>query len=345
MSCKPLSIFKAFFKAICALSLFWSAAHAKTPTAQEYTKLSACEKQDILWKNITETKHAKLPAYSKLGILEVFGLARQALIKKLTEQSDFAPKGWMKYIHKRGAIAKVRFNSIGDHPYTGVFKGSECSLLRLSLTYKPVASKDLRVRDHSRPGPRYKEIETKGKPVAPGLAIKMLRDGVPSANVSALYTLQGQGQNYNFFSNPLSNIVPQGDSLGEKIVHRIFSTVSKYPEELKMQSMANMTSKGEKVKDSKYPKQIFFVPNKELKFDQDFHDVREDFARIEKGTLLYKVYALKDSDKYKSFSNYKISDIPKHLEDSVLIGEVVATSSFIASEFGDTGIFFKHDAE
>ncbi|HBC17586.1 MAG TPA: hypothetical protein DC022_02250, partial [Alcanivorax sp.] len=42
---------------------------------------------------------------------------------------------------------------------------------------------------------------------APGLALKLLVDGKRSENVSALYTLSGQGDNHNIFANELSNYV------------------------------------------------------------------------------------------------------------------------------------------
>ena len=314
-------------------------------TPEGYDKLSACEKQDVLWNKIKETEHKELPAYSKLGFFQILGLVAQPLIYKVEEYSDFSPKGWKKYIHKRGSVAKVKFNSIGDHPYTGVFKGAECALLRLSVTYEPVEEKDIKVRDHSKKGHRYKYIKGKGKPLAPGLALKFLRDEIPSANVSALYTLSGQGQDYNFFRHPLSNIVPRGSSIGEKIVHKIFSKVTRYPEELKMKNMARSTSKGEKESKPIEPRQIFFVPNSELNFSKDFHDVRNDFVTLKLNTVLYEVYALPTSDKYKNYSQYKIEDIPKYRKQAQLIGEITLASKFIASEFGDLRLFFKHDIQ
>ena len=70
----------------------------------------------------------------------------------------------------------VSIISKGNHNYSGVFQGAECAFLRLSLTFDP-----------------------KKKGVAPGLALKVLRDGLPSTNVSSLYSLDGQGKDYNFF--------------------------------------------------------------------------------------------------------------------------------------------------
>ena len=34
-------------------------------------------------------------------------------------------------------MAKVKFVPVSQHKYTGLFKGFDCALLRLSLTFKP----------------------------------------------------------------------------------------------------------------------------------------------------------------------------------------------------------------
>jgi hypothetical protein len=337
--------------ALCGLNLSYAGSsqgknpYSNTNAPENYDKLSACDKQDTLWQNIESSKHKVLPEYSKLGLFQVVGLATQPIYKKVSDQTDFAPKGWKKHIHKRGAVAKVKFTPIGSHPYTGVFKGAECALIRLSLTYKPVKSEKRKIRDHTRKGVHYRYINTKSKAVAPGLAFKVLRDNIPSANISALYTLSGQAEDYNFFAKPLSNIVPAGPSFGEKVIHKIFSKVAKYPEELKMKSMATYNHKGEKETNPVEPRQIFFVANSELSFSSDFHDIRNDFLGIKTNTVLYKVYALPTSDKYKSYSKYRIQDIPSYVKESQLIGEITTTSNFVASEFGDTELFFKHDVE
>ena len=293
---------------------------------KNYLPLTSCEKQSVLWDRVVSSEYKDLPSYEKLGLAQVLKMAVQPIRKKMNKESDFAPIGWKKYLHKRAVVAKVKFTSLEDHPYTGFFKGTDCALLRLSVTY--------------RPDPNDNE------PVAPGLALKAFRDGAPSANISALYTLMGQGQNYNFFEKPLSNIVPRGHSAGEKVIHWIFRKVTKYPEELNMQHMSKVREAGKVIESPYAPTQIFFVPNKQkLSFSQDYHDIRDDLLKIKKETVLYKVYAIAESDKYNNFYNYNIEDISKNLKDAQPIGEISTTSRFIASEFGDTGIFFKHEAQ
>ena len=70
-----------------------------------------------------------------------------------------------------GTVAKVKFQSSGSHPYTGIFKGANHGLVRLSFA---------------------KEPDTEGIITAPGMGLKFLRDGQDSANLVAMYSVDGQ---------------------------------------------------------------------------------------------------------------------------------------------------------
>lgn len=287
-----------------------------------YEKLGACAKQDFLWKEIEKSKHEKLPKFEKMNVLKLVGMGFQSMTKKVSHAYDVAPNDWKKYLHRRGAVAKVKIVGNPDSQFTGTFMGAECGLLRLSLTYKPAGKRG----------------------VAPGLALKVLRDKVPSANISALYTLKGQGKNYNFFKNSLSNIVPIGNDIGLKLVHSIFKRVTDYPEQVGAEDMAAYDAKGIKGSVVRAPKQIFFVPTDTIskKFSDKKHDVREDFLSIDSGTVLYKIYSVDSMHKDFNYHDYSIGKMEEFLKDSTEIGEVIMTSPFVASEFGDTKIFFKH---
>jgi hypothetical protein len=286
---------------------------------QNYDALKACEKQDLLWGKASSTVYKDLPVYKKFGVFQLLGMSLQELQVKGNRFSDFAPDGWKKYLHRRGALAKVKIVS-KDHRYTGIFQGADCALLRLSLTYKVGG----------------------GKPVAPGLALKVLRDGVPSANISALVSLDGQGSEFNFFHNPMSNIVPMSSGFGQKLVHKLFKKVSRYPEELVSLDMAQINARGEKVKGAVAPRQIFFVPGSAVKFQSEEHDVREDFITIPEGTVVYQIYALSEKHKDFDYGEYSDEKAREFLKDSTHIGDIVSTSEFVSSQFGDDGIFFRH---
>ncbi len=286
---------------------------------QNYDSLKGCEKQEVLWEKALTSIYKDLPGYRKFGAFQLLGMSFQELQKKGNHHSDFAPDGWKKYLHRRGALAKVKIVA-KDSKYTGVFKGAECALLRISLTYKAAG----------------------GKPVAPGLALKVFRDGTFSANVSALVSLNGQEQDFNIFKNPMSNIVPVGSGLGQKLVHKLFHKVSQYPEELVAQNMAEIDAHGSKIKDVISPKQLFFVPGSTMRFSSDSHDVREDLVTIPEGTVVYQLRALSEKHKDFNYEEYSPETVDSFVKDSVHIADIVTTSEFVTSQFGDDGIFFRH---
>lgn len=295
---------------------------SRTPASipNNYESMKACEKQEILWGKVRETIYQEMPEYREFGLFQLMAMSKQEVAVKGKNYSDYAPEGWKKYLHGRASIAKVKIVPVAGSKYTGVFQGSDCSLLRLSLTYKAGGS----------------------RPVAPGLALKVLRDGDFSTNISALVSLDGQGEEYNFFKFPMSNIVPIGAAFGQKMVHKIFLSASKYPEELGVHELGEFDAHGVKVTEAVFPRQLFFVPGPGLKFPSEAHDVRKDFAAIPSGTLVYQIHAV--PEKYKSFNyaDYKPETVQQFLKESEHIADIVTTSEFVASSFGDDGIFFRH---
>ena len=51
---------------------------------------------------------------------------------------DDFPDGRKKDIHSVGTVSKVRWVSQGSHPFTGIFKGGDYGILRLSTAAPPV---------------------------------------------------------------------------------------------------------------------------------------------------------------------------------------------------------------
>ena len=93
--------------------------------------------------------------------------------------ADEMPPERLKIFHSQGTVTRVRYESVGDHPYTGVFKGARHGIMRISET--------------SRTNPDV--VRT-----SPGFGLKWLRDGFPSANGVAMFSFSGQ-PSYNFFAN------------------------------------------------------------------------------------------------------------------------------------------------
>lgn len=304
-----------------AVDLFVEPPGSRAPASipDNYETLKACEKQAILWEKIQASAYKELPDFRNFGPMQLVAMSKQEVGLKGKNHSDFAPEGWRKYLHGRASIAKIKVVPTGSR-YTGIFQGADCGLLRLSITFKPSAD----------------------RVVAPGLALKVLRDGVYSANISALVSLGGQDKDYNLFKYPMSNIVPIGKDWKQKLVHKIFLKASKYPEELRASDMAEIDGLGINAKDVVAPRQLFFVPNPILKFSSTEHDVRADFATIPSGTLVYQIHAVSDKHKNFDYANYAPENVTSFLAESEHIADIVTTSDFMASAFGDDGIFFRH---
>lgn len=317
-----LAVFLLLAVGSVALMLDSETENPRLPASipSNYEALKACEKQEVLWDKVQASIHKELPDYKKMGLPQLIGMGMQEIQIKGSLHSDFSPEGWKKYLHRRGAVAKVKIVSV-NNKYSGIFQGADCAILRLSLTYKTAGS----------------------KPVAPGLALKVLRDGTHSANISALVSLEGQDKNFNFFKNPMSNIVPYSSKIGQKLVHGIFGKVSHYPEELMLNDMAEIGSQGEKVANAVSPRQLFFVPGKSVsEFSSDEHDVRDDFLKIPEGTVVYHLYALPEKYAKFDYSNYTPELAASYVKEAEHVADIISTSEFAASEFGDDGIFFRH---
>lgn len=80
------------------------------------------------------------------------------------------PEGRKKVTHPVGLMAKMEFVAHPDTPYTGSFKGTQHVIMRISDTTMsdPLVGK-----------------------TAPGHGIKLLRDGMASANWFAMFNLDG----------------------------------------------------------------------------------------------------------------------------------------------------------
>lgn len=285
----------------------------------DYESWNASAKADHLWVNGAKRTQYKttMPA---LAETDTGGLISSILWKKVQNRTDVAPAGYVKPIHRHAAMAKVKFVPVAANGYTGLFQGSDYGLLRLSVTENPAASNKFQ----------------------PGLAWKALVNGKPSENVSALYTLAGQGTNYNFFANELSNYVStDANELGSTI---LFSAVSTKPTLVIMNDMSEVTQAGATVATPKAPTQIYFVPRPEVKtkFVSTPHDFRHDLATLGAGSKLYDVYATSMEIKTSIFPSTNTQYAKDRRASARKIGELELTSPLIVSAFGDNGVFFKH---
>ena len=241
--------------------------------------------------------------------------------------SDEYPSEHIKVIHTYGSVAKVQFVAEGDTPYTGLFKGG-IGVIRMSLVKSP-------------------EAPCKGVPFtegcfAPGIAIKLLRDGTYSSNFIAMTSLgDGQGQDYNFFKNPMKIWVPQPTGVAAEIVMDVFAKAAAEPFKLASQEMASMDPNGD-LADAKSPSNVYFVPPSTLqtRFKSTPHEFRADMVQIESGTTVYEGWApgpdgcLCDGEPCLQVTT---------CQGAKRIGRIVTTSSFTNSRYGDASLFFQHE--
>jgi|GEM_PF-6779166 len=130
--------------------------------------------------------------------------------------------------------------------------------------------------------------------------------------------------------------------MGQKLVHQLFRRVSGYPEELEVNDFAKYSSQGACLKDVVSPRQLFFVPVPGIRFSPNGHDVRDDFTSIPEGTTLYQLHALVGRHAGFDYTNYTPETAIAFRKETEHVADIVTTSRFIASEFGDDGIFFRH---
>jgi hypothetical protein len=281
--------------------------------SEDYQSWSAHQKQAFFWHNrILPSRYQQLPPLQKI---DVVGLFLTALRTKMERQWDEAPIHWKKAIHAHSSVAKIRFIASSDTPFTGLFKGADFGLIRLSVTGDPTA-----------------------RGFAPGLGIKFFVDNMPSANFSALVSLEGQGDNYNFFANEFSNIVPVVNRLGPRFINLIFRRVTRYPTKLALEALGRVTQMGEVEAKPCSPLQVFLVPNPKVQFPaHPPHDFREDLATIAPETCLFSVYA-------PDPEGVEVStiDTSHYRQTARLIGHIETTSEFVASSYGDSRLFFRH---
>lgn len=91
-----------------------------------------------------------------------------------------------KTIHAQGMVGRIVWENNGmQHPYSGMFTGADSGFIRMSVA---------------------KPTDTKTPNLAPGIAVKLLRDGMDSANFVAMYEVEGQ-DDLNWFANSFNNHV------------------------------------------------------------------------------------------------------------------------------------------
>lgn len=290
--------------------------HIETPAG--YAEWTAQAKAEWLWDVlILGSAHApsqlpplRLPFKSRplteLGIV----VRKRELRKALERESDLMEPGRPKVIHARGAVAQVRLDTEMSSPFSGLLAappaGGARGLLRMSMVAK-VAGKAA---------------------VTPALALKLLVDGHPSADVLAMNHTVGQGRDFDMFANSMTNdLTLEHKELRtpQKMMSVLFDRVSEQPRRLVSDHLATRSADGAQAEHPEAPDRLVFHPTPEARqvfAGQAGVDFRLVLASIRAGTRLYSIDGVRN-------------------DETIHVGALVTTSEFVSSDGGDR-LFFRH---
>jgi len=142
---------------------------------KEYESQSAYCKSEQIWERVLEDDRVQ-DWFDGIAQLPIFF---QDTNETFDWVGDEMPEGRLKIVHTRGTVTRVSYESVGDHPYTGIFKGAKFGIMRISEVNRTVPE----------------VVRT-----SPGFGLKFLRDGYPSANGLAMFSFAGQ-PSFNFLTN------------------------------------------------------------------------------------------------------------------------------------------------
>jgi hypothetical protein len=238
------------FAALALLATFVASKNGSEFNDDKYIALSRKEKSDKIWAKVIED--------SKPGSWHLAG----ALV--VDQKPVFDTKGdelecyWNgcrnKTIHAQGNVAKITWENLGGHKYTGMFKGADAGYARLSVA---------------------KPVDTKTPNLAPGMGVKLLRDGADSANFVCMFSVDGQ-PNLNFFANDFVNHIPKPIDWKLAPLEARFATASSWIQTVGLSEMASKTQDG-KSETPVFPWSLRFVANQALKFPSTVANGYKDF--------------------------------------------------------------------
>ena len=280
-------------------------------SSAQYQGLSAKDKMTKLWSKITEDQ-TELGFYSPLTLATIF---LEDMSTTFNHVADNFPEDRKKLIHTVGVIAQGELVVDPSNAYSGVFEGVGNVLIRLSVAKNPDFTKTTAAEAQDN--------------FTPGMSLKFLRDGLPSANLLAMFGVNGF-PSWNFFFKDFSNHIPGAEGLALKALACKFAQATKYVQTIGLKDLASWNEKGEDRRGSmNFPFRLIFRPTDQVKtlFPDDFVSKYTDQLKsIKIGTLLYDVYAVPTPDAAE-----------------VKIGTLRTTSTFVSSHWGDEKLWFQHN--
>jgi len=283
----------------------------------DWQRLSAKLKQSALWAELSSNQ---VPGdwFSDFSLTELFF---EPMDTTFDNVGDDMPKQFLnlqvrpKLIHTQGPVALCKFVSNNNHNYTGIFNGFNYGIIRFSLAHQPDAS------------------DPRG--YIPGIGLKVLRDGMPSVNTVAVFSLEGQLNSWNFFAHDVTNHVPTLDTdtakTGAVLLLKHFTSVSQWPTMTGTSHFAQYNETGNSDPSGRvvFPYRLIFHPTTKvhtmfMNTDDDHRPLNEKLSILPIGPV-YEVYA---------------EEVP--YAKPVNIGTIHTTTSTVGSHFSDTGFFLEH---
>jgi hypothetical protein len=258
-------------------------------------------------------------------------LFRDYFVKEGETQADIMPVGHSRYAFRVGAVLEARFEwaeGASSAGYTGLFEKAYNCIVRMSS-----------VDDSPTPNIEY------------GMAVKCLRDGVPSANTFAIWDTAGFSKapegymgTCRLFSVPL--FTHYGSWEGDAGKESLESLSGREGFLSGLSQFATYTQEGETVDQPRFPFGLLFVPTPEAQSlpcswgeeyemtgkNFDFDNFLSQALNIEAGMGLYEVYAVG-----------KPWIVETEMPDISYLGVLRAHSQATSSRFGDELLFFQTD--
>ena len=274
-------------------------------SAPQFGAATACQKQAIFWDFISGTPYDPLPSAHTSQLQTFSRLLSRSFLKQSFVLNDDVRLPRIKAFHAFGTAAKVNFVADGNHPFTGIFATGAAGIARASLA--------VGMPDYS-----------------PAISFKFLLDGPhPSQNLLLHQSLDPQSSR-DFFERSQCNrtLIPSifPTSLVTPMLRFWLTSVSDPFEHQLLDHLADVTSDGTRISHPVAPELVNLYSPDEVHNDPgSTEDFRTLLGEIPSGTLIYRMYGR----------------ITKKAAP-IYIGSITTESAFIASEFQDRVLAFKH---
>jgi len=97
------------------------------------------------------------------------------------------------------------------------------------------------------------------------MGLKFLRDGIQSVNLVAMYDLEGQPGNWNFFAHDFTNHIGPPKSTKTKLLCKKFATLTKQIQQVGLSDMSGKDQKGKTATKNIIPFSLRFEPHPTVK--------------------------------------------------------------------------------